>query len=293
MRDAYPEVEGQQLVELMDRVHASGRAETSREWRVQLARADGGVPEEMFLDFTVSARRATSGDVVGVLASIVDVTARVRERQAAQALAEEAQRRYEAVRGLVAELQRELLPTGLPIVPHTQVASSYLLAEEDTAAGGDWFDAVTIPDGRLGLVVGDVVGHGVAASAVMGQLRAVLAERLAAGAGPVDALDALDRVAARDLGTRAATVCVAVLDLATGALSYCTAGHPPPLLIAAGGEPRFLAPTGAPPLGVRRRSGPREVGQDRLDVGDVLLLYSDGVVERPGRELGASTVELS
>jgi serine phosphatase RsbU (regulator of sigma subunit)/anti-sigma regulatory factor (Ser/Thr protein kinase)/anti-anti-sigma regulatory factor len=292
-RDAYPEVVGQQVFEVPDRVFASGRAQTAREWRFLLDRTGSGEPEETFLDFTVTPRRSASGEVVGVFASLVDVTEQVRERRAAQARAEEAQRRYESAREVVAELQRALLPAALPVVPQAEVASSYLLAEEDSAAGGDWFDAVVVPDGGLALVVGDVVGHGVAASAVMAQLRAVLAERLAAGTGPAEALDALDRVAARGPGGRAATVCVAVLDPGTGALTYCTAGHPPPLLLAAGGEGRFLVPTGAPPLGVRRPSGPRAVGRDRLELGDVLLLHTDGIVERPGRELGASTVELS
>ncbi|QJY47448.1 SpoIIE family protein phosphatase [Pseudonocardia broussonetiae] len=293
VRDAYPEVAGQQVFELLDRVYTSGRAHTGQEWRIQVARSADGEPEEMVLDFTVTPRRDGSGEVVGLFLSSVDVTAQVRERRAAQARAEEAQRRYETAREVVAEIQRALLPAGLPVVPQAEVASSYLLAEQDLAAGGDWFDAVVVPDGRLALVVGDVVGHGVAASAVMAQLRAVLAERLAAGAGPAEALDALDRVAARGPGGRAATVCVAVLDPGTGDLSYSTAGHPPPLLLPGGREARFLAPTGAPPLGVRGASGPRAVWRDHLDVGDVLLLHTDGIVERPGRELGASTVELA
>jgi serine phosphatase RsbU (regulator of sigma subunit) len=68
---------------------------------------------------------------------------------------------------VITTLQRELLPPGLPVWPGTQIAGSYLLVDADTAAGGDWFDAIPLSGGRVGLVVGDVVGYGVAASAVM------------------------------------------------------------------------------------------------------------------------------
>ena len=73
----------------------------------------------------------------------------------------------------LAVLQAALLPAGVPILPRVAVGARYLLAEVDTAAGGDWYDAVVLSDGSVGLVVGDVVGHGIAASATMGQLRAV------------------------------------------------------------------------------------------------------------------------
>jgi serine phosphatase RsbU (regulator of sigma subunit) len=76
---------------------------------------------------------------------------------------------------IVAELQEALLPTALPVLPRARIAARYLVAGHEQAAGGDWFDAIPLADGSVALVVGDVVGHGVAASAAMGQLRAVLA----------------------------------------------------------------------------------------------------------------------
>src|SRR6185312_8527005 len=83
-------------------------------------------------------------------------------------------------RSIVAELQEALLPTALPVLPRARIAARYLVAGQEQAAGGDWFDAIPLDGGAVALVVGDVVGHGLSASAAMGQLRAVLAELLAA-----------------------------------------------------------------------------------------------------------------
>ena len=284
---------GQQLLEVVERIYATGLGETGREWRVQRVLDDTGIPREAFVDIALSPRFGPDGAVVGVNAAVVDVTAEVLARRAAQAQATAVERRYARARDLIDTLQRELLPPGLPVLPGTRIAASYLPADDGvagTAAGGDWFDAVPLPDGGVALVVGDVVGHGVAASAVMGQLRAVLADRLDGGAGVTGALAAADRMARRVPAARAATVCVAVLDPTDGSVSYCTAGHPPPLLVPAHGQARYLPPTGAGPLG----SGPEfTVRAEKLDVGDMLVLYSDGIVERPGRALSASTVELA
>ncbi|XGP75939.1 SpoIIE family protein phosphatase [Actinokineospora auranticolor] len=141
--------------------------------------------------------------------------------------------------------------------------------------------------------MGDVVGHGVAASATMGQLRVLLADRLAATGDVLAALQAVDAATDRIRGSHAATVCVVILNPRTGELHYSTAGHPPPLVVPADGEARFLAPTGTGPLGVGAHRGPNAVGDERLKPGDLVLLYSDGILERPGREVAESTVELA
>ncbi|WP_433781186.1 SpoIIE family protein phosphatase [Actinomycetospora sp. CA-101289] len=290
VREVLPEVEGQQLVELLDRVYATGEPEVGREWRLQLDDGDGAL-RESWVDFVVSARRGPDGAVTGVLGSVTDVTEQVRRRHEAQARAADAEQRFAAARDVMATLQRELLPPGLPVLPAVQIAASYLLADAGTTAGGDWFDALALPDGRVVLVVGDVVGHGVVASATMGQLRAVLGERLRATDGDVTAaLAAVDRVADHLPGARAATVCAAVLDPADGALTYATAGHPPPLLVPAAGEARYLSPTGGGPLGT---GAAFPAARARLAVGDLLLVYSDGVLERPGRDPRSSGVELA
>jgi serine phosphatase RsbU (regulator of sigma subunit) len=152
-------------------------------------------------------------------------------------------------RGIVAELQEALLPTALPVLPRARIAARYLEAGHEQRAGGDWFDAIPLAGGRVALVVGDVVGHGVAASAAMGQLRAVLAELLAAGEDLGHVLRRADAFAARMPALRAATLALAVLDPAGGQLRYATCGHPPPLVIDTGGTARYLAGPGTGPLG--------------------------------------------
>ncbi|MER7759697.1 SpoIIE family protein phosphatase [Streptomyces sp. NPDC097619] len=158
-----------------------------------------------------------------------------------------------------------------------------LTAQDDTAAGGDWFDVIPTPTGRLALVVGDVVGHGVTASATMGQLRALLRARLATGTGPATAVAELDTFTRIVTGARAATVCVAELDPATGTLRYNTAGHPAPILLAADGTATYLTPTPTAPLATAPPTDTvHEAVTAEVPPGGALLLYSDGILERPG-----------
>ena len=289
MAELYPEVAGQQLFEMYDRVYQTGQPVIAQEWHVQADLEGTGVISDAYFDFTVTPRLSADGSVMGTTLIVAEVSERVRARQATDRQVAAAERRYTRARDLITALQRELLPAGLPVLPRLRIAASYLPAEADTSAGGDWFDAIPLADGRVALVVGDVVGHGVAASATMGQLRAVLHDRLAEGDVSA-ALAALDRASSRLPGAHAATVCVAVIDPATGSICYCTAGHPPPLILTASGETRYLSPTGAGPLG----SGlPFATGRDQLAEGGVLLLYTDGIIERPGRDHAASVIDLA
>ncbi|MEV7431051.1 SpoIIE family protein phosphatase [Nocardioides sp. NPDC092400] len=187
-------------------------------------------------------------------------------------------------------LQDALLPGGVPIPRGVRLAARYLLADEGTVAGGDWFDAVALEDGRLVLAVGDVVGHGVRASVAMGELRALFEERARLDGDIEAALELLDSRARRVPPARAATVCAAVLDPQTGELVYCTAGHPPPMVVSPSGETTFLPSSGAGPLA----SGlPFDLAEHQLEEGDVLVMYSDGIVERPGRTVAQCTVDLA
>ncbi|MEU4620882.1 SpoIIE family protein phosphatase [Actinoplanes sp. NPDC023801] len=276
IRDVISDLAGQQFVDAYYEVYRTGEPISGRQWRAHLSRPDGSV-HEMYATFTI-VPWIDGGVLRGVIGAAFDVTGLARDQQAAEQEADRLREHYRQSRDVIDALQRELLPSGLPVLPGLQVAASYLLAEADTAAGGDWFDAVARPDGRVALVVGDVVGHGVTASGVMGQLRAVLQERLDAGAGVAEALAAADRLAGRVPAAYAATVCLAVLDPATGGLSYCTAGHPAPLVVPAMGGARYLDTTRGTPLGT---GGSFPVRQDRLEPGDLLLLYTDGILERP------------
>jgi anti-sigma regulatory factor (Ser/Thr protein kinase)/anti-anti-sigma regulatory factor len=193
-------------------------------------------------------------------------------------------------RRIVAEFQEALLPTTLPVLPQARIAARYLVAGHEQAAGGDWFDAIPLADGTVALIVGDVVGHGVAASAAMGQLRAVLAELLAAEKDLEHVLKRADAFAARMPALRAATLVLAVLDPADGEVRYTTCGHPPPLVIGTEGTARYLEGTGTGPLGTG--SAP-VLAADRLASGELLLLYSDGLIERPDQTMAEGMAELA
>ncbi|MFC7277849.1 SpoIIE family protein phosphatase [Paractinoplanes rhizophilus] len=285
IRDVISDLIGQQFVDAYYEVYRTGEPVTGQEWRANLDMPDGSVLE-MYANFTITPWRAPGGGVRGVIAVGFDVTELVRERQAAAL----AQRKYEESLQVITSLQRELLPAGLPVLPGLRLAASYLLADADTAAGGDWFDAVAQRDGRVALIVGDAVGHGVTASGVMGQLRAVLRDRLDDGAGILEALSAADRFASRSAAAHATTVCMVSLDPVSGALTYCTAGHPAPLVVSPSGQTRFLPGTGGAPLAT---GGSFPIGTDSLAPGELLLLYSDGVLERPGRTHATGSAELA
>lgn len=283
--NVFPEVEGQQLLELIGRVYASGVAEHTRGWRLQLE----GEDVDRYVDVLVTPYRDGDDRVSGLDCTIRDVTDETLTRLRAEDETRAARRGLHQMLDTVVTLQDALLPTALPVIPGVDVASRYLVAADEGSAGGDWFDALVRPDGHVALVVGDVVGHGVAAAAVMGQLRAVLHSELEGGRSIADSLSTLDRYAWPIEEAHATSVCVVDLDPETGEIEYCTAGHPPPLVVADSGEARFLPTSGTGPIA----TGSRYVtAHDVLDVADLLLLYTDGLIERPGRTPSAATVEL-
>ncbi len=288
VREVYPELESQLVAGMFDQVYQTGEPQSGTEWRVQTDYGSG-VVEDRFFDFVVTPRRREDGTIEGVQLLFDDVTGRVRSRLSAEARMDELSERYRNVRDSATVMQQALLAPSVPVVPGADIAAEYLVAAEDTAAGGDWFDAIALGD-RLVLIVGDVVGHGVEAAAAMSQLRTALRMQISAGHTIVDALEAVDRFHEHVPGSNSATLCVGSLDFATGEFEYCTAGHPPPLLVSADAKARYAEPSGAGPLG----SGAGfAVRTEVLDVGDSVLLYSDGLIERPGRPLGASTAEFA
>jgi serine phosphatase RsbU (regulator of sigma subunit) len=194
-------------------------------------------------------------------------------------------------RSIALQLQRSLLPA-VPGTPAVAVHASYTPAAGAMSVGGDWYDVVDLPDGRVALSVGDVAGHGLAAAAVMGQLRSA-ARMLALGRHePADALERLDDFAQTIDGQPLATVIYAILEPETGRLRYACAGHPPPLLVRADGRTEFLKEGRSPLLGVDAVE-PRPVGAVTLEPGDTLVCYTDGLVERPDRSIDEGLSELA
>jgi PAS domain S-box-containing protein len=177
-------------------------------------------------------------------------------------------------------LQQALLPAALLSDPAIQVAARYQTASDLLYVGGDWYDTVGLPDGRIVLAVGDVVGHGLDAAAAMSRLRIALAA-LAPGAGtPGELLAALSEFSAGANGVEFATTTCAFLDSATGELSYASAGHPPPLVVTPDGAVHWLDGGRSTPIGAVSLPCDRPDARHRLGSGDVLILYSDGLVER-------------
>lgn len=287
VREVIPEVSGQQLFEQLDWVYATGETVSGREWRILIDADCDGLVEEAFCDLVLAPRFAADGSVHGVLVHGVDVTASVQRREAEADVVDTEQ----PVPGGTLALQRATLPAGLPVLPQVRLAARYLAAGEEAAAGGDWFDAVPLPDGRVALTVGDVVGHGAPAAAVMGQLRAVLSEALGSGVPAAEALVRLDRYAGRVSAARAATCLLAVIDGMAGRVEYGGFGHPAPLVVADAGRTRFLPVPPSDPLGVGGK--PPALRSARLVAGEVLLLYSDGLLGRPGRSLPEAMEDLA
>lgn len=203
-------------------------------------------------------------------------------------------------------MQEAMLPSGLPVLPQVRIAARYLPAAAQEAAGGDWFDAFLVPHGRVALIAGDVAGRGVSASAAMGRLRAAFRHALTVQPDLAVVLAEMDQFAAGDPALSTVTLCVAVLKPANGELRYATCGHPPPLLAAPDGTARFLPGTGGRPLaaGTRPLAAPATVpwpppsalpalGSAVVGPGEVLLLYTDGLVERPGRTLEDGLADLA
>lgn len=183
----------------------------------------------------------------------------------------------EVERQASATLQHRMLADAAVLQDGVTIGTRYQPGSSGLAVGGDWYDVVNLDDGRLALSVGDVVGSGIHAAAVMGQLRSALKGIALTDPDPARAISALDRVAHGIRGALGTTVCFVVLDPDRGVARFCRAGHPPPLLLDGGGA-RFLMGNGGPPLGVS--DSHREAVDVEIEPGSCLLLFTDGLVER-------------
>ncbi len=184
-----------------------------------------------------------------------------------------------------AVLQAAVLPTEPADIAELDLAVSYEPADAEHGLGGDWYDVMSLPKQRTYLAVGDVVGHGLPAVEDMAQLRSAGRAMALQGLPPAQLLAELNTFTAHASHGRFATMAVAVFDPVTGMLSYGVAGHPPALLRRSrDGEIVRLVDAGGPVLGPIRDASYTE-GKVRLEPGDILLMYTDGLVERPGRDI--------
>ena len=192
-------------------------------------------------------------------------------------------------------LQRSLLPRRLPRQAAVEVATRYLPAGSRVPVGGDWFDVIRLSGSRVGLVVGDVVGHGIHASATMGRLRTAVRTLADADLEPAELLTRLDDVITRladeegmapdGLGSAdlSATCLYAVYDPVSRRCTMARAGHPPPAVVAPCGPPRLLDVPACPPLGLGGL--PFEQTEVELPEDSLLVLYTDGLIESRHRDI--------
>ncbi|MBB5873692.1 PAS domain S-box-containing protein [Allocatelliglobosispora scoriae] len=179
-------------------------------------------------------------------------------------------------------LQRAIL--GPSELPHG-FAVRYEPAASPLEIGGDWYDTIALPDGRIGIVVGDCVGRGLAAAAVMGQLRSACRALLLQDPSPARTLMTMDHFAAAIPGARCTTVFCGVLDLETGQLTYASAGHPPGIIAHRDGKTDILSEGRSLPLAVRLGAS-RGQAEHTMPARATMMLYTDGLVERRRGSMG-------
>jgi serine phosphatase RsbU (regulator of sigma subunit) len=186
-------------------------------------------------------------------------------------------RLYELQRDAAVQLQRSLLPT-IPAVEGLQVLSRYLPAARGVEVGGDWIDLIPLDAERTAFVVGDVMGKGIRAAAVMGQLRTAVRAYAITGLGPAMLMNRMNALIGQIAPAQLVTCVYAVLDRAEGTLRWANAGHLPPALLSRTASVRFLDERLGPPLGV----GPADFREQvtRVPPKGSLLLFTDGLVER-------------
>ncbi|MFI2433529.1 PP2C family protein-serine/threonine phosphatase [Streptomyces sp. NPDC018693] len=219
-------------------------------------------------------RKRPMDDGDELLARLGSLTAQARERAELQRNQVE----------LAIALQRGMLPRDLPVAPRLRLAVRYAPAYHGLSVGGDWYDAFALPDGGIGLSIGDVQGHNIEAAAFMGQVRVGL-RALASVTGEPGELLARTNDLLLSLGSDLFATCTFMrLDPATGVLESARAGHIPCVWATADGKSGIADDAGGPPLGIQAGTE-YPVTRYRLTTGGVFVLVTDGVVEGPSMPL--------
>ncbi|MFD9113055.1 PAS domain S-box protein [Streptomyces bottropensis] len=235
------------------------------------------------VDVTLWPTRDTGGTVVGACAIVRDISDRKRAEAELTAL-------YEQQRHIALTLQRSLMGTP-PAIPGLATASRYRPATQGAGVGGDWFDLVPLGAGRVGVLIGDVMGRGLEAAAVMGQLRAAAHALAKTGMQPRQLMQALDTcVADLDVPDQLVTCCYLVIAPDTGTVTVCSAGHLPTLITSPGAPVRRLTTPVNAPLGVGGILYQQSC--EEIAPGSTLVLYTDGLVETPGSDIDDHIGEL-
>jgi PAS domain S-box-containing protein len=268
----------------VDAMLASWRAalaERSR-WEYEYRLRSAGGDHRWVVDRGVP--RYVGGRFAGYVGTAIDIHERKLLEQRLREI-------YHQEHTIAETLQRSLLPERLPEIEGLGLAARYLPAGAGSAIGGDWYDVLERPDGRVALVVGDVVGHGLRAASTMGQLRNAFRAYGLVEASPAEVVARINRLVMSGVEEVMATVLYIVLDRETGEVAFSAAGHPPPLLLAADGT-RFLEGGRSVPIGATDPAVFREA-RAVMPPGSTLLLYTDGLIERRDVPLSDSLDQLA
>ncbi|QHC27384.1 PP2C family protein-serine/threonine phosphatase [Streptomyces sp. GS7] len=233
-----------------------------------------GVRDERYWTWINTPVFGPDGRVALLLHRVEEVTELIRAREVALSL------------------QEAMLPASRPVGRH-QAAVRYRPAVDTLHVCGDWYDLVDLPGDCIAIAVGDVVGHGLPAAKVMGQLRSALSAACRAVDGPDRALEVLGLYARSVAGAENTTVATTFIDWDTHTVTYSSAGHPPPALLQRDGTVEFLDQATDPPLGARPEHAPRPQATVPFAEGDVLALYTDGLIERRREDIDTGLARLA
>ncbi|MBP0935035.1 serine/threonine-protein phosphatase [Streptomyces sp. KCTC 0041BP] len=278
-----PELGELGLLPLLDQVQRSGKPRTAKN-----RAAPGGGSSYTVTCTPVEFPKAAPGTDpdphhTGVLIHLADVT---DHAEAVERLRASERRQREAA----VTLQRSLLPQELEQPDDLRIAATYQPGGTEAAVGGDWYDVITLGAGRTALVIGDVMGRGVRAAAVMGQLRTAVRAYARLDLPPHEVLQLLDGLAAEIDASQIATCVYAVHDPNEGLLAYASAGHLPILVRDEDGTVRRAADPTGPPLGTG--GWLHTSGTIALGPGSTAVLYTDGLVERRGEDIDEGVAAL-
>ncbi|GHH27998.1 SpoIIE family protein phosphatase [Lentzea cavernae] len=254
----------------------------------------GGLPDDLSISQVVTLRRVDGTEIVlelSIQATPTGLQAIGRDVTERQRVEAERELRLQREHEIAAALQESLLPRELPALPRLASSAQYLPAAQHSQIGGDWYEVVLVGTTRVALTVGDVVGKGPTAAAVMGQLRSALTSYLLDGHSPSESLRRLDAFATRVHGAAGSTCACLVFDWTSGELCWASAGHPPPVVVDESGA-RLLTAESGPVLGA---GGPVLPSQHTVAFppGASVVLYTDGLVERRDEVLDAGLRRLT
>jgi GAF domain-containing protein/anti-sigma regulatory factor (Ser/Thr protein kinase) len=241
----------------------------------------------------LSVPLTANGEVIGVM-TFLDGPGRLFEADDVSLATEVASRtgvalsnatRFQREHVVAEVLQRAVLPDSLPEVDGLRLDAEYRAGVAGAYVGGDWYDVFELGPGRVFFSVGDVMGKGAPAAALMGQVRSAIRAYAVAGQSPTEVLSSLDRLFDSLVEDRVVTAVVGTIDPSTGSVHLSNAGHPPPLVLRADGQAVYCPMQRSLLIAAGLSGAPRPRDELVLEPGDSLIMYSDGLIERRGESI--------